>query len=78
MHGQDTQKIQNDYPLFPHITPHTFRHTFATRSIERGIPPKVLQTIPGHSDLATTMDTYAHVLPDTKTIEMKKLAGLFQ
>lgn len=72
------KKIQNDYPLFPHITPHTFRHTFATRSIERGIPPKVLQTILGHSDLATTMDTYAHVLPDTKTIEMKKLAGLFQ
>ena len=27
----------------------------------------------GHSDLATTMDTYAHVLPDTKSEEMKKL-----
>ncbi len=71
------KKIQEDHPLFPHITPHTFRHTFATRSIERGIPPKVLQTILGHSDLATTMDTYAHVLPDTKSQEMQKLAGLF-
>lgn len=71
------KKIQKDYPLFPHITPHTFRHTFATRSIERGIPPKVLQTILGHSDLATTMDTYAHVLPDTKSQEMQKLSDLF-
>ena len=32
----------------------------------------------GHSDLATTMDTYAHVLPDTKSEEMKKLENLFQ
>ncbi len=71
------KSIQSAYPLFPHITPHTFRHTFATRSIERGIPPKVLQTILGHSDLATTMDTYAHVLSGTKTSEMKKLAELF-
>lgn len=71
------QKVQKDHPLFPHITPHTFRHTFATRSIERGIPPKVLQTILGHKDLATTMDTYAHVLPNTKSSEMQKLAGLF-
>ena len=41
------------------------------------IPPKVLQTILGHSNLATTMDTYAHVLPDTKSNEMQKLANLF-
>lgn len=74
---QIIRKIRKDYPLFPHITPHTFRHTFATRSIEYGIPPKVLQTILGHSNLATTMDTYAHVLPDTKSDEMQKLANLF-
>lgn len=72
------KEIINDGIPFPQITPHTFRHTFATRSIERGIPYKVLQTIMGHSDLATTMDTYAHVLPDTKSEEMKKLENLFQ
>lgn len=71
------QKINDDGIPFAHITPHTFRHTFATRSIERGIPPKVLQTILGHSTLAMTMDIYAHVLPDTKAEEMQKLQSLF-
>lgn len=71
------KKINRNESFFPHITPHTFRHTFATRSIERGISYKTLQTILGHSDLSTTMDTYAHVLPDTKASEMQKLAGLF-
>lgn len=69
-------RIQKDAEDFPHITPHTFRHTFATRSIEQGIPPKVLQTIMGHKDLATTMGIYAHVLPNTKAEEMQKLTTL--
>lgn len=71
------RKIRKDGIAFDSITPHTFRHTFATRSIEKGIPPKVLQEILGHKELATTMDTYAHVLPDTKASEMQKLADLF-
>ncbi|GFI61950.1 transposase from transposon Tn916 [Clostridiales bacterium] len=62
---------------FEHIHPHTFRHTFATRCIEKGIPPQVLKTILGHASLAMTMDLYAHVLPDTKAEEMKKIASLF-
>ena len=70
-------RIQKDYNDFPHVTPHMFRHTFATRGIERGIPPKVLQAIMGHKSLATTMEIYAHVLPDTKAEEMKKLRSLF-
>lgn len=62
---------------FGHITPHTFRHSFATRCLERGMQPKTLQMILGHNDFSTTMDIYAHVLPNTKTSEMQKIAGLF-
>lgn len=62
---------------FEHITPHTFRHTFATRCIENGMPPQVLKSILGHSKLSMTMDLYAHVLPDTKAQEIQKIAGLF-
>ena len=62
---------------FPRITPHIFRHTFATRAIEAGMPPQVLKTILGHSSLAMTMDLYSHVLPDTKAAEMEKIAGAF-
>ena len=60
-----------------HITCHCFRHTFATRCIEKGMPPQVLKTILGHSNLSMTMDLYSHVLPNTKQEEMQKIAGLF-
>lgn len=69
--------IQADGHDFPRITPHIFRHTFATRAIEAGMPPQVLKTIMGHSSLAMTMDLYSHVLPDTKAAEMEKIAGAF-
>lgn len=62
---------------FPHITPHVFRHTFATRAIEAGMQPQVLKTILGHSSLAMTMDLYSHVLPETRAEEMKKIANVF-
>lgn len=70
-------KIRNDGHDFPYITPHVFRHTFATRAIEAGMPPQVLKTILGHSSLAMTMDLYSHVMPDVKTEEMNKIACAF-
>lgn len=71
------KRINDEGIEFEHVHPHTFRHTFATRCIESGMPPQVLKTILGHSSLAMTMDLYAHVLPDTKAEEMKKIEGLF-
>lgn len=62
---------------FEHITMHTFRHSFATRCIEKKMSPQTLKTILGHSKLSMTMDLYAHVLPDTKAEEMQKIACLF-
>ena len=63
--------------LMPHLTPHVLRHTFATRAIERGIPPKVVQELLGHSSITITLDLYTHVLPQTKAEEIKKLDYLF-
>ena len=40
---------------------HALRHTFATRCIEAGIPPVVLKTWLGHSDIHVTLDTYTDV-----------------
>lgn len=62
---------------FDRITPHVFRHTFATRAIEAGMQPQVLKTILGHSSLAMTMDLYSHVLPDMRAEEMEKIAKAF-
>lgn len=71
------QCIVADGKEFPYVTPHTFRHTFATRAIEAGMQPQVLKTIMGHSSLAMTMDLYSHVMPDIKAMEMEKIAKVF-
>lgn len=70
-------EIQKEHKDFKHITPHTFRHTFATRCIENGMSPQVLKTILGHSKLSMTMDLYSHVLPNTKATEIQRIANLF-
>ena len=40
------------------VSLHSLRHTFATRCIEAGMQPKVLQHILGHSDIKITLNTY--------------------
>ena len=42
---------------------HCFRHTFASRLVQKNISMKTIQTLLGHSDMKTTM-RYAHLSPD--------------
>lgn len=62
--------LNPDSPL-PRITPHIFRHTFATNLLEAGVPPKTVQYLLGHSDITTTMNIYAHVSQAYIEAEMK-------
>lgn len=66
------KNINKEEMNFKTFTPHTFRHTFATRAIESGMNPKTLQKILGHGTLQMTMDLYCHVTEDTMFEEMKK------
>lgn len=46
--------------LSKHITPHMFRHTFATTLLDSGVDCRHIQTILGHSSIKTT-ERYTHI-----------------
>lgn len=73
---QSVQRIINRYlkklNLQNHITPHMFRHTFATSLLEAGMDIRYIQSLLGHSSIATTQ-IYTHVTTKRQTILLNQL-----
>ena len=61
----------------PGINFHALRHTFATRALEAGMDVKVLSSILGHALASTTLNLYAHALPDHKRDSMEKMRSFY-
>ncbi len=61
------KRIHKNHPdlEFEKFTPHCFRHTFATRYLEAGVPLKTVSALLGHTQLQLTTDLYMHVTQDS-------------
>lgn len=59
-----------------HHTIHALRHTFATRSIERGVDPKTLSEILGHKNVKTTLQLYVHPTMQYKRQAMEAVSSI--
>ena len=57
------------------ITPHTFRHTFATFALRSGMKPEIIQQILGHNDVGLTLRCYAKLAQTEVEYTYRKLVS---
>lgn len=52
--------IKSQADISKKITPHSFRHTFATLNLNAGVNLKIVSQLLGHASIKTTADIYLH------------------
>lgn len=58
------------------ITFHGLRHTAATHMIRNNVPISTVSGVLGHANISTTLNTYTHVIEDTKKIAINIMADI--
>ena len=66
--GKDATRSHPKIVKFPHITPHMFRHTYATMLYDAGVDVKKAQKNLGHADVSTTLQIYTHLSNEKESI----------
>lgn len=61
----------------PEMRFHDLRHSCATTLIAKGVHPRVVQEILGHSQISTTMNVYGHVLDATRVVAAEAMDSVF-
>jgi integrase len=61
----------------PDMRPHDLRHSCATLLIAKGVHPRVVMDILGHSQISITMNTYGHVTAAAQRTAAEAMDGLF-
>ena len=57
---------------------HDLRHSCATLLLVQGVSPRVVMDLLGHSQIALTMNTYSHVIPDLRRDAAQRMEELLQ
>jgi integrase len=57
---------------------HDLRHTCATLLLAKGVHPKIVSEMLGHSSIAITLDTYSHVIPGLGDVAARAMEGALQ
>lgn len=69
-------------PAVRHLEPrpriHDLRHSHVSTLLAAGIPIHVVQARLGHEDIATTVNTYGHLLPDAQMRAAQAASVMFQ
>ncbi|MBA2677373.1 MAG: tyrosine-type recombinase/integrase [Ktedonobacteraceae bacterium] len=61
----------------PTIRFHDLRHTAATLMLEKGVNPKMVSEMLGHSDISITLGIYGHVTPRMQQMAIDVLDNMF-
>jgi len=56
-----------------HFTAHSLRNSFALFLLAKGVHPKVVAEVLGHSSITITMDVYSKIIPGPKEMAMEQL-----
>lgn len=72
----NAERRADDLPEVPRIRIHDLRHTHATLLLQEGVPVKVVSERLGHANIAITLNTYAHVLPDMQDQAVAAFAAM--
>ena len=68
-------KMQKKANIDMNVTPHTFRHTFATNALKSGMKPEIIQQILGHNDVGLTLRVYAKLAQTEVEYSYRKLVS---
>ena len=58
----------------PDIRFHDLRHTCTTILLTKGVHPKMVSEMLGHSSVSITLDTYSHVIPGLGEVAASAMA----